>query len=87
MSDPNHIPNQAETNFKRLLAMEKQERLHELRALNTRHLMALLSRSRGDSGHCNYLHNEVKEILRRRPHVPNKIEAKALRRAKAQGRA
>ena len=65
-----------------------------LASLHTRQLLDALESSRGSGGvwspdgewGAGYSADEIKAELARRPHVPNKPEAKAARRAAAQGR-
>lgn len=75
-----------------VLYIEKQEKLANLRRLSTRQLMNWLRLSHRyhgqyETGGLVYSTEDIKDILKYRPHVPNKKEGKAIRRAKAQGRA
>lgn len=62
-----------------------------LRGLSTRELLSMLNSTRRLGGHYqpaypfgpSYTADEIKTVLADRPHVPNKAEAKELRRQKA----
>lgn len=67
----------------------------ELEQMNTRQLMSVLAASRKTNGvyypdygnQSNYYTaEEIKTVLADRPHIPNKQEAKEIRRKKAQGK-
>ena len=66
-----------------------------LSSMHTRQLLDALTLSRGDYGFWSpegewgpgYSSDEIKAELAHRPHIPNKQEAKAARRAAAQGKA
>jgi hypothetical protein len=73
--------------------MTDLERLGRLNLYHTRQLIQLLRMTYIGGGTCNawesgiyYSREEIKSVLKNRPHIPNKIEGENLRRERSKTR-